>query len=60
MNIFVVGLNHKTAAVDVLMAHDYSQNVSSGTDKIVLSEKVNQWKSDIEQGLDELTGLVLW
>lgn len=50
----------KLAAVDVLTTADYSNLVSSGVDKLSFESKIIQYKADIEENLDQLTGIAIW
>ncbi len=47
----------KHAAVALTENHDYAPLISSGTDKVSLESKVRLWNEEIEQELDELTGV---
>ncbi len=50
----------KLSAIDIITSSDYSSLVSSSVQNVNLIEKINQWKADVEENLDQLTGLVLW
>jgi hypothetical protein len=50
----------KIVAKDILKHHDYSGLVVSGTDKVSLEAKVKLLEEEVEQRLDELTGLSIW
>lgn len=50
----------KMAACDVLRSHDYSGLIVSGTDKVPLESKIRLMEEQIEQRLDELTGVAIY
>ena len=56
----VEDLATKMAAADLLRHHDYSALVVSGSDKVSLSEKIQQLSQEIELRLDELTSVSIW
>tara|TARA_Y100000310_G_scaffold268861_1_gene281734 strand:+ start:404 stop:1558 length:1155 start_codon:yes stop_codon:yes gene_type:complete len=51
----VFDIARKMAAIDIWQSHDYSLLAVSGTDKITLDRKVENWKLQIEDDLDKLT-----
>ena len=50
----------KMAAIDIYQSHDYSMLTSSGSDKISLDRKVENWKMEIEDKLESLRGWVFF
>lgn len=51
-------LARKMAAIDVFNSHDYSILTVSGTDKVSLERKIENWRIEIDEKLDGLRGWV--
>jgi len=47
-------------AIDLLMGHDYSILTVSGTDKVLLAEKVRMWGEEAEKNIDSLTSVRIY
>ncbi len=47
----------KWAALELLASHDYTKILPEGMNNIVLADKVEHWKKDIDQGIDLLQAL---
>jgi hypothetical protein len=47
----------KWAAIELLASHDYTKILPEGMNNIVLSDKVENWKRDVDQGIDLLQGI---
>lgn len=45
----------KMAAIDIFQSHDYSLLAVSGTDKVSLERKIENWKLEIERSLETIT-----
>ena len=52
MNIW--DITRKLAAIDVYQSHDYSVLAASGSDKVSLDRKIENWKQEVEEQLEEL------
>ncbi|MFH1547227.1 MAG: hypothetical protein ABIC57_01955 [bacterium] len=52
-------LAKKMASVDVLQNHDYSILAVSGSDKVTMDRKIENWKIEIEEKLESLISWVM-
>lgn len=50
----------KKAAILLLQNHDYSILTVSGTDKVILSEKIKMWSEEVDKDTDALTAVRIW
>jgi len=56
----VQDLATKWAALELLASHDYTKIIPEGLSNIVLSDKVEMWRKDVDQGIDLLQGLQMF
>jgi len=46
----------KMAAIELFRSHDYSAWAISGSDRVPISQKIDQWTIEVEDGLESLRG----
>jgi len=47
----------KYTALELLASHDYTKILPEGLNNVMLSDKIENWKKDVDQGIDLLQGL---
>ena len=50
----------KMAAMDLLINHDYTTFIPSGTDKVALESKIRIWEEQIKDKFITLSGIAIW
>ena len=57
---FVRDLCLKMCAIDLYTNTDYSKIIVSGTDRVTLQQKIDDWQTEVDEGLADMKGWTAW